>query len=104
MPFKSQGIKIEGTQYDRRRKLTEQDKADIKELVGISIHEIARMYGVCTRTIQFIKYPERQERNKMLRKARGGSKIYYNKEQNTIKERQHRRYKQDLMLANKIHL
>ena len=51
MPYKSERLRIAGTGYDKRRKLSEQDKADIKELTGMSIRGIARMYGVDKRTI-----------------------------------------------------
>lgn len=102
MPFKSDRIKIAGTEHDRRRKLTAQDKADIRELVGLSINGIARMYGVSKRTIQFIKFPERLERNKLLRKQRGGEKIYYDRQKNAGYTRTHRRYKHSLFVENKI--
>ena len=102
MPFKSEKIHIAGTLYDRRRKLSEQDKQDIREYVGLSIHELSKMYGVCRRTIQFIKHPERQKKNVEDRKIRGGSKAYYNKEKNKEYMKKHRRHKQELYKQGKI--
>ena len=97
MPYKSQKIKIQGTQYDRRRKLSDDDRAKIPELAKtMSIRGIARMFGVDNRLIQFILYPERHEKNLADRKERGGSAIYYDKTKQTKSIREHRRYKQEL--------
>lgn len=102
MPYKSEKIKIEHTKHDRRIKLTPEDKEDIKELTGMSIRGIARLYGVDKRLIQFILFPERYEKNKRLRKERGGSKIYYDRTKNTITQRKHRRHKQNLFVSGEI--
>lgn len=102
MPFKSDKIIIAKSKYDRRIKLTEQDKQDIREFVGVSIHELARMYGVNKRTIQFIKFPERQKKNIQHRKERGGSKIYYSTEKNRDYQKKHRNYKHKLYTEGKI--
>lgn len=102
MPYKSEKIKISSTEYDRRRKLTDEDKEEIKQLVGMSIRGIARMYGVDKRLIQFILYPERHTKNLADRRARGGSMQYYDKEKHTKYIRKHRHYKQQLFLEGKI--
>ena len=102
MPYKSEKIKIVSTEYDRRRKLTDEDKKEIKELVGMSIRGIARMYGVDKRLIQFILYPERHEKNLADRREKGGSMQYYDKEKHTESMRKHRHYKQQLFLEGKI--
>lgn len=103
MPFKSERIKIAGGKYDRRVKLTQKDKDKILSLRDkISIHDLAKMFGVHRRTIQFILYPERQARNLELREERGGSKIYYDREKQNASIREHRRYKQELYLEGKI--
>jgi len=62
-----------------------------------SISGLARMFNVSKRTIQFILFPERKARNIELRKARGGSKIYYDKEKHTEATRKHRQYKKILI-------
>lgn len=102
MPYKSDRIKIQGTKYDRRIKLTEQDREDIKHLTGMSIRGIARMYGVDKRLIQFILYPERKQKNLLDRKNRGGSMQYYTKEKQREYIKEHRNYKHSLYKENKI--
>lgn len=103
MPYKSEKITIEGTKHDRRRKLTEEDKLDIKANVSeLSQRELAKLYNVSRRSIQFILDPAKLERNKQARKERGGSKIYYNKEKQTASIREHRQYKQGLFIKGEI--
>ena len=102
MPFKSEKIKIQGTKYDARRKLSEQDKQDIREYVGLSNYELARMYGVSKRLIQFIKYPERHKKNLEDRAIRGGSMAYYDKEKQREYMKKHRKRKQQLYIEGKI--
>ncbi len=102
MPYKSEQIKIAGSKYDRRVKLTEQDREDIKNLTGMSIRGIARMYGVDKRLIQFILFPERHKKNLLDRKNRGGSMQYYDKERNKKAIKETRNYKQSLYVDGKI--
>lgn len=103
MPYKSEKIKIEGTKFDKRVKLTQEDKKDIFEnALGLSQRELARMYGVSRRTIQFILDPQKLIENKKRREERGGWKQYYNREDQTISIREHRKYKQELMLKGEI--
>lgn len=102
MHYKSEKIKIVGTKNDRRVKLTEQDRADISELTGMSIRGIARMYGVDKRLIQFILYPERKAKNLLDRKNRGGSMAYYDKNKQKEYIKKHRHYKQELYLKGEI--
>lgn len=84
---------------DRRRALTPEDRETIRELVsqGAGINATARAYGVDKRTIQFIAFPDRLERNKALRAARGGSVIYYRREKHTKAMARHRAHKADLL-------
>lgn len=91
-------IRVAGTKYDRRRRLTEEDREDIKRdhAAGDSVHAIARRYGVSRRLVQFILYPERHEENKARRRARGGSRAYYDREKHTEAMRRHRAHKKDL--------
>lgn len=84
--------------YNKRIKLTDCQKQEIKDLAGsISKHQLAKIYNVSRRLIQFIIHPERLEQCKALRKLRGGSAIYYNTNYNTIKKQQHRAYKRELI-------
>lgn len=102
MPFKSEKIKIRGTKHDRRIKLTEEQRQEIREDSFLSMRALANKYGVSKRLVQFIKYPERLEACKEARQNRGGSRIYYNKAYNTRAIREHRQYKQKLFLTGKI--
>lgn len=105
MPYKSEKIKIEKTKFDRRIKLTADDKELIKwlrEEEEISYQKLANQFNVSKRTIIFICKPETLDACKKARALRGGSKIYYNKEAQTETIREHRRYKQDLKLKGLI--
>lgn len=102
MPYKSEKIKIAGTKHDKRIKLSETDKEEIRELVGMPIREIARLYGVDKRLIQFILYPERLVKNKLDRANRGGSAAYYDKDKQRDYMKKHRRYKQELYVKGEI--
>lgn len=98
MPYKFEKMKLKiPPKYDRRRKLTDEQKEEIKELYGeISQRKLAKIYGVSRRLIQFIGDPSRQARDLELRAARGGSKIYYDKEKQVAYMRKHRRRKYEL--------
>ena len=91
MPYKSEKIRIAGTQYDRRIKLTPDQKEYIKwlrEKQLISYSKLAKIFGVSKRLIQFICCPDKYLKNKeslKQRKAEGAATI-----------REHRRYKEQL--------
>jgi hypothetical protein len=103
MPYKSEKIKIAGGKYDRRVKLTSEQKKEIHaNELGLSQRKLAVNYGVSRRTIQFILDPEKLKENLKRRKERGGSKQYYNKEEWVKTMKEHREYKQDLKLKGKI--
>lgn len=100
MPYKSEKIKIEGTKLDRRRKLTEDQKAYIRwlrEEEGLSQRKLAAMFGVSRRLITFILDPEKEkrskERGKQLRKE---GRYKYTKEQWAETMKEHRHYKEQL--------
>ena len=107
MPYLSRKIKIEKTEFDRRIKLTPDDKELIKwlrEEEQISYQKLADRFGVSKRTIIFIIKPETLEACKQKRAERGGWKQYYDKEANTEFQREHRQYKQKLFVEQKIKL
>ena len=94
MPRKTDTIPINNENLDRRVKLTQVQKQEIKlNVLGLSSRKLAEMYGVSKRTIQFILDPEKLAENKKKREERGGSKHYYNKEKHTEAIRRHRDYK-----------
>ena len=104
MPYLSEKIKIAGTEFDRRIKLTSEDKEEIVKLYssGLSQRKIAARNKLDRRTISFIVNPASYEENLQRRKERGGTKIYYKKEKHKNYIKQHRRYKQDLKLKGAI--
>jgi hypothetical protein len=105
MPFKHESMHIPA-KHDKRVKLSDQDKADIKRLYfsddNLSQRDLARMYNVSRRSIIFAIYPERRIANYQARVARGGSKQYYDKDKHTEAMRTHRKHKQELYLDGKL--
>jgi hypothetical protein len=92
-----------GKKNDRRIKLTDEQKDEIKSLGdNHSQRELARMYGVSRRLIQFIIYPEKLEENKKRRAERGGSAVYYDKEKHRQSMKEHRDYKKSLIEKGEI--
>lgn len=85
MPYKFESEKkIIGNNptLDKRYKLTDEDKENIKkdyETGSISINGLARKYNVSKRTIQFTLFPERKKRNQELAKERRKDGRYYDK-------------------------
>lgn len=105
MPYLSTKIRIEKTEFDRRIKLKESDKAKIRELYRqpeYSQRRLADMFGVSRRLIQFVLDPYKLKQNLEARIKRGGTKHYYNKEKHAVYMRNHRRYKQKLSVEGKI--
>jgi len=106
MPYKHEYSepKKEITQYDdRRRKLTDEQREEIKKLYGtISQRKLARMFGVSRRLIIFIGCPEKYKKNLEDRANRGGSKIYYVPEKHKKAMKKHRRHKHKLDVDKKL--
>ena len=104
MPYKSEKIPLP-PQYDRRRKLTEEDKFEIVRLRkkhNLSQRTLARIFGVSRRLITFIIDPEKHERVKAQFKERRKDGRYYDRETQTIAVRNTRQYKHKLYLDGKI--
>lgn len=98
MPYKfeTKNMKIPKS-LDKRIKLTDEERKKIKKLYGkISQRKLAKMFNVSRRLIIFIGDPEKHKRNLELRKLRGGSIIYYNKNKNTKQMKKHRKNKKIL--------
>jgi len=105
MPYKHIEKKIP-EELDRRVKLTKSQKDEIYLIYNLynaySQGELAKMYGVSKRLIQFIVDPDKLKRNYQKRVENGGSKQYYNKDKHTLQIREHRRYKQELYIRGKL--
>jgi transposase-like protein len=103
MPYLSQKARIQGTELDRRRKLSEEEKKAIRELYATgkySQRQLAKQFEVSRRLIVFVLYPERLLEN---RKQHDSSK-YYDKDKHREYMKSHRRYKQNLYLDGKVTL
>lgn len=93
------------TQLDGRRKITDEQRQEIRRLYEIeqrSIHHIARTTGVSKRSVQFILFPERAEvvrqRAKEVKRWEAGNK----KEKHTPAMQKHRAKKKDLIAKGLI--
>lgn len=103
MPYKSEKIIIAKSEFDKRVKLSESDKEEIRRLSSeYSQRYLAKMFGVSRRLIVFTIYPERLEENKKRRIERGGSKQYYDREKHNDYIKAHRQYKHKLYTSNLI--
>lgn len=95
MPYKFDTDKmLIPREYDKRVKLTDEDKEDIKRLYfkeKEGVRAIARMYeNKCSRrTIQFVLFPERLKTVNFP----GHYKKYYDKKKNAQYAKTHRNYK-----------
>jgi hypothetical protein len=100
MPYKTDTQRLGDPFLNRRIKLLPCQKEMIhywRNNMNAGINELARMFHVNKRSIQFILYPERQKRNVELRKQRGGWKEYSDKEYHKEKMKDHRRYKHEVL-------
>lgn len=103
MPYKSEKIRIENTMYDRRRKLTQEQKEEIRAIYSTGAcgtRPLARQFGVSRSTIRVIVLPRVAEKQKQRIKEHW--KDYVDREKLTKAVRELRRYKQKLYLENKI--
>lgn len=103
MPYKSEKIKLVGLQ-DRRRKLTDQQKEEIKYLrltKGLSLLTLARQFGVSKKLILLITNEKSAEKSKQRIKEHWREYQACKKDRADIM-REHRRYKQNLYLEGKL--
>lgn len=103
MPYKSEKIKLKNLQ-DRRRKLTDEDIAKIKEMYVPNVfgaQRIANMFGVSKRTIQMIVSHQVKETVKQYRKEHWREFQRKGEDWNKV-IREHRRYKQALYLKGEL--
>ena len=102
MPYKSEKIKLDATQ-DRRRKLTDEQKAEIKQKysLGISQRSLAKEYNVSRGSIQIIVNPQIAEakRNRIKEHWRD---YRPSKEEWAATMREHRHYKHELYLKGEL--
>ena len=106
MPYKSEKMVIAGTKHDRRIKLTEEQKREIKSLYAegtIGCLALAKKFGVSKRLIQFVIHPEKLDKSKeRLKEAKRNGLYKPDKKAWAETMREHRKYKQQLYLDGEI--
>ena len=103
MPYKSEKIKLPPN-TDRRRKLTDDQKEQIKSIYaesGVGTRPLAKQFGVSRRTIQLIVNPEIKRKNDERIKEHWRD-YRPTKEEWATTMREHRKYKQQLYLNKEI--
>lgn len=103
MAGKAQRIKLSESQ-DRRRKLSEVQKQEIKDLYetgNFSMKTLASMYEVSKKTILLIVNPESAEKARQYRKENWRNWQRTGEEWNRI-QREHRAYKQMLYIRGEL--
>ena len=88
-------MKIEGTQFDRRRKLSISQRNEIKRLFDSgdwSKTDLAMKFGVTVNAIRFIVDPTVYKKWKENRERRGGEKQYYSTKGQAKRMRNYREY------------
>ena len=103
MPYKSEKIKLAPTQ-DRRRKLTDEQKEEIKKLYATGLigqRPLAKQFGVSRSLIQVIVNLEIAEKKKQRIKEHWQD-YRPSKEEWAKIVREHRRYKQELYLKGEL--
>ena len=106
MPFKFENkhLKIR-KEDDKRIKLTEDDKQEIRKLYSqgvMSQRQLAEMFNVHRRSIQFALDPEKLKRNNEQRAERGKDGRYYQKEKQREYMREYRHRKKMLFEEGKL--
>lgn len=103
MPYKSEKIKLKGLQ-DRRRKLTDEQRKQIKELYqtgNFSLNNLAKQFSVSKKTILLTVNKDSADRERQYRKEHWRDYQKTGEERNEI-VREHRRYKQKLYKEGKL--
>lgn len=103
MPYISEKIRLP-EQYDRRRKLTETQKQEIKNKYSTgfySLNALAKEYSVSKKSILLIVNPESKRKNDQ--RIKDHWKDYREtKEERAETMREHRHYKNELYKSGKI--
>lgn len=105
MPYKSEKAGHIPPAKDKRVKLTDDDRARIKQLHQSgdwSQRALAAEFGVSRRLIQFIVYPEKLEAAKQAYAERRKDGRYYDPDAHTKAMRTHRAHKHQLYLNGEL--
>ena len=105
MPYKSEKINLP-PEYDRRRKLTEEQKEEIRVKYATGFYsqrQLAREYNVSRRLITFcIDDAKREKCAEQFKERRKDGRYKPTKEEWAAITRDHRRYKNNLYRQGKI--
>lgn len=105
MPRKSETVAINNPKYDRRVKLTNEQKEIIRhryQTEDTSYNKLAVEYGVSKRLISFIIHPEKEKISREQMKLRQKDGRYYDKDKHAKYVREYRKYKDMLYKKGKI--
>ena len=105
MPYKCEKIKIANTQYDRRIKLSEDDKEQIQDRYfnrGESMRSLSRVFKVDRQVIKYTLFPDYKKQFYKANRERVKPEIE-NAKHNAYM-RTHRAHKQSLYVSGKISL
>lgn len=101
-----QNAKIAGTKFDKRVKLSPEQKEEIayKHKKGASKRSLAVEYGVSRRLIQFVTEPEKlaAQREKAKERKPKESKVIVVKTQRMTANQRHKKYKKFLIISGKL--
>lgn len=103
MPYKSEKIKLNETQ-DRRRKLTESQKSDIRQMYSTgswSLSTLAKHYEVSKKTILLIVNAESKRKNDEYIKEHW-KEFQSTKEEHREAIKKTRRYKHELFVTGEL--
>ena len=103
MPYKSEKMKLHGLQ-DRRKRLTAEQRKDIKELYGTgfySLNDLAKQFNVSKKTILLIVNENSAEKAKQYRKEHW-KEWQGTKEEHREAIKKTRKYKHSLMLKGEL--
>lgn len=96
---------IKKREDDKRVKLSEDDKKEIRKIYAqglMSQRQLATMFNVSRRSIQFVLDPEKLKRNYEQFKERSKDGRYYDKERHKKYMREHRHQMKILCDENKL--
>lgn len=106
MPYNSEKKIIAGTSFDRRIKLSNEQREEIKRLYKeehLSQRTLATIFKVSRKLISFVLFPEREKQSReYFRQAKRNGLYKPTKEQRAETMREHRHYKQQLSIEGKI--
>lgn len=106
MPYKSEKIPICGTLFDRRQKLTPEQRGEIYHRYHtecVSQRQLAAEYGVSRRLITFIIDPDKmEEARRRLKQSKAKGMYKPDKKKWAEIVREHRHYKQELFKQGQI--